>query len=135
MKAQGLVRDTDGWARVERSPSSRSRVESPLNHHFFFFFFNFMPHPTVVALNLILCAIFRGWHQRHPIGIILDILIIARIHRILFFNFCLNAHVTLGVGPMHNLLGMPSRRMASGPSFTYVNITLTFLPSLKLMRT
>jgi hypothetical protein len=58
MIAQGLVQAMDGWARVERSPSSRSRVENPLNHPFFFF--NFIPHPTIIALNLILDVVFRG---------------------------------------------------------------------------
>jgi hypothetical protein len=63
------VQAADGWARVERSLSSISGIESPLNHPFFFF--GFMPHPTVIAFNLILDTIFRGWHWRHPIGLIL----------------------------------------------------------------
>jgi hypothetical protein len=32
MVAQGLVRPSNGWTRVERNPSSRSGIEGPFNH-------------------------------------------------------------------------------------------------------
>jgi hypothetical protein len=96
MITQRLVWAVDGWARVERSPSLRSGIESPLNHPFFF---NFMTHPTVISLNLILGAVFRGWHRRHPLGLILGRLIIACLHRILLLNLRINVHVPSGGRP------------------------------------
>jgi hypothetical protein len=135
MIAQGLVRTSDGWARVERSPSLRSGIESPLNHPFMLFLLNLLPQPTVIALNIIIAIVFRGWHRRHPIGFIVGRLIITCFHRILLHYFHVIVHVTSWEVPMHCPFGLSSRWTISRSSFTSVNITSTFLPPLNAMRT